>query len=97
MPGDLSLWARPPPLHSRLSGLAFQTTDYTQSCGHPAPAHSLLWNLPLPLLWVSAQTPPLPGVKEGILESECSQPPVHLLKHLAVVLFTSSDCVCLPL
>lgn len=63
MAGDLS----PGPTHCpcTLTGLASQTRLHTV-LRVTQPLLTLLWNLPLPLL-VSAQIPPLQGVKEGIL------------------------------
>lgn len=70
-------WLVTEPLGHRpctLTGLASQTTDYTQSCGHPALLTLLLWNLPLPLLWSQLKYHLFKVSRKASWESSCSQP-----------------------
>lgn len=82
MAGDLSP-GHSPTAPCTLTGLGLSDqTQHTVLGGHPAPAHALLWNLPLPLLWSQLKYHLFKVSRKASWESSCSQPPVHLLKHI---------------
>ena len=65
MAGDLSLWAHPPPLHSDWAGLSDHRLHTVLRSPSPC-SRAALEPSSAPSL-VSAQIPPLQGVKEGLL------------------------------